>query len=502
MEAQRLDGRLAVAGVALVLLAVPVTHATIGLDDGTLGTSGACEDVTGPERGCLAWADRFDQQDRYDAGRRIEVSPDGERVFVLVQSEDALGNDTIVRALDAESRAPVYDLEIRGHNPAGLAVGAAGERLFVASQDPDTGAVHISSYAADSGNLLETSRIGAIDARHLVHLPQQQAVCLAGSTTQNLSQGQAQVACYGEQTLEKEWSSSFGGENGSAALRLVADSSGQRLFATGVGAVGTSEQPFHPVIAGLDATDGQRLWTFAPSTQGAATGVDVVPSGSSVVATGFLRVSGNLTDAVTWRLDAATGEVEWDNAFDFARDIGGPIEVGPDGDRVYVAGFAEEQILTVAYDATSGKQLWSRTHESGWNANGLEAGRGLSVSPGGSTVYTVGSLPATTNAGSTNYALFAYDAADGTERWYNTYDGPGRDYDIPWDWARSPDGTRLYVTGQSFGQSGHTEAANTDHPLARTVYDSDHNDAATVAFRLDGSSPAVDPVQTIRNQAP
>ncbi|GAA2816115.1 hypothetical protein GCM10020220_000330 [Nonomuraea rubra] len=56
--------------------------------------------------------------------------------------------------------------------------------------------------------------------------------------------------------------------------------------------------------------------------------------------------------------------------------------------------------------------------------------------------------------GEADYFVAAYDTADGKEKWQARYDGPGKGTDDARVIELTPDGTRLFVSGQSQGEEG------------------------------------------------
>jgi hypothetical protein len=131
---------------------------------------------------------------------------------------------------------------------------------------------------------------------------------------------------------------------------------------------------------------------------------------------------------------------------DEARDIA----VSPDGRTVYATGytqnpnnnFLDNDIITAAYDAISGRQIWRVVHGGPINEEGVS----IVVSPDGSRVY----VAAVSHNGLNNdYLIIAYDAQSGYVFWmyrHNPYD----EDDHPFDMTISPDGRYVYVTGESF----------------------------------------------------
>lgn len=105
-------------------------------------------------------------------------------------------------------------------------------------------------------------------------------------------------------------------------------------------------------------------------------------------------------------------------------------------------------------------EAWSAIY--GNVASGGEQARGLAV--GGGRVFVTG-LRERGGGTQYDYLTVAYDAASGTEQWAAEYDGPLSDIDIPWGAAATPDGTRVFVTGESVGGFG------TGRDIATLAYD-------------------------------
>jgi hypothetical protein len=64
----------------------------------------------------------------------------------------------------------------------------------------------------------------------------------------------------------------------------------------------------------------------------------------------------------------------------------------------------------------------------------------------------------TGQTGRDNYATVAYDGSTGTERWVAHYNGPGDGTDLSWALGVSPDGSTVFVTGESVGETGYDYA--------------------------------------------
>src|SRR5262245_6831591 len=187
----------------------------------------------------------------------------------------------------------------------------------------------------------------------------------------------------------------------------------------------------------------------------------VSPDGRVAFATGSCFPSPDCPheDMLTAALDTSTGVVLWtaveDGPGGHARlgGVGYDIAVSPDGGRVFVTGdFRGRPIqnstdyATVAYDADTGARLWSVYYN---GDNETDVAWNVVVSPDGSVVFITGQ--SWTDGTNFDYVTIAYDSVTGSQRWLKRYNGSGSGSDIPHDLAISPDGSLVYVTGESPG---------------------------------------------------
>jgi PQQ-like domain len=160
--------------------------------------------------------------------------------------------------------------------------------------------------------------------------------------------------------------------------------------------------------------------------------------------------------------DAATGAELWQNSAGHGQSVA----VSPNGQVVFVirsvraSGSAD--FATSAFDAASGKQLWTRLYNG--RADGTDLAVALAVSPGGGTVFVTGTSKGSTTA--EDYATVAYAAASGRQLWVSRYNGSGRSRDIPESIAVSPTGGVVFVTGYSFGSKTGSEFATVAYRAA------------------------------------
>jgi hypothetical protein len=115
---------------------------------------------------------------------------------------------------------------------------------------------------------------------------------------------------------------------------------------------------------------------------------------------------------------------------------------------VFATGFVwptggEEDYLTTAMDALDGRVLWVRRYAG--PGGGRDVAESVVASPDGSSVFVTGySLGQST---SYDFATIAYDARTGTRIWLRRYDGPQHDADEALCMAITLDGRFLYVAG-------------------------------------------------------
>src|SRR3954447_4384429 len=84
--------------------------------------------------------------------------------------------------------------------------------------------------------------------------------------------------------------------------------------------------------------------------------------------------------------------------------------------------------------------------------NGEDEATAVAASPDGSTVFVTGQSDGTVGQG--DYVTVAYDQSSGTQRWVRRFNGPGKHDDHPYAIEVSPDGSTVFVTGQSEDDQG------------------------------------------------
>jgi WD40 repeat protein len=244
-----------------------------------------------------------------------------------------------------------------------------------------------------------------------------------------------------------EWVSRYRGAYGVVAV----SPDGTSVFTTG-----TSHR--NMITIAYEATTGIELWHRR--YDGPAHGVDdaydlvVSPDGGTVYVTG-LSWGGDLTqwDSVTVAYAASTGAIRWKRRYDrsspHSDEFVSGLAIPPGGGTLYATGRVEDSggqadYFTVAYDAATGEQLWSKRFTG--PGTSLDSAAGVAASPDGSAVCVTGESFG--SGGSLDYATVAYDPS-GTRLWVRRYDGADNSSDSATAIAVSADATKVFVTGES-----------------------------------------------------
>src|SRR5262249_15152595 len=149
--------------------------------------------------------------------------------------------------------------------------------------------------------------------------------------------------------------------------------------------------------------------------------------------------------------DAATGQrvgaTEYGNGGD---DFASDLAISGDGSRLAITGTdgTTFDYLTAAFDASTLKRQWAARYDRG---HGVDSSNAVAISPDGRRVYVTGEseqgkIACFGDVPSTAYATVAYRAGGGGGLWISRYVGLVDAPDEATEVAVAPDSTRVFVT--------------------------------------------------------
>jgi hypothetical protein len=100
--------------------------------------------------------------------------------------------------------------------------------------------------------------------------------------------------------------------------------------------------------------------------------------------------------------------------------------------------------------ASTGTTLWVKRYNG--TGDWYDFAEALGVSRDGSSVFVTGSSRGST-ASYDDFTTVVYDASIGTKLWVTRYDGPLHSSDGARSLGVSPDGSRVFVAGYSYGST-------------------------------------------------
>ena len=180
--------------------------------------------------------------------------------------------------------------------------------------------------------------------------------------------------------------------------------------------------------------------------------------------TGASPVGMRMSPAAAWSRAAGAGTQLWAKRYNgpavSETDRAAAVAVSPDGGTVFITGGSGgpvvEDYATLAYDAATGTRLWVKRYNG--PGKGSDQAAALAVSPDGSTVYVTGESYGG-SATSSDYATVAYQTSTGTQLWAKRYNGPANGADAARAVAVSSSGTTVFVTGVIAGATSQADYA-------------------------------------------
>lgn len=267
------------------------------------------------------------------------------------------------------------------------------------------------------------------------------------------------------------------------ALGVVTSSDGTRVFAAASG-------NWDYKAAAYDAANGQALWEAEYDGLDGQPDTPIALAGDPLDR--YLFMTGHSASSrPTVALDADTGQVAWTAGFvedgEVRGVIGSGIVASADGATVFVGGRSTQDVAAFAYDAATGAQLWGTRYD----VHGrIDEGRAAALSPDGRTFVVTGVTSVSERHADVDIVTVAFDAATGRVLWTRTHDGPGGLIDTPSAVEFGPDGRTLFVAGEDYGPSVDFVVlaydAETGEPRWTTRYDGPSFSPSGGVERLQG----------------
>jgi len=328
----------------------------------------------------------------------------------------------------------------------------------------------------------------------IVTSPDGSRLYVAGASTSTAGALDFLTAAYNSSTGEQVWTARYDGPahgndapyGSGTGTAIVISSDGGMVFVTGRRSDANGKYEYFTIA--YHTSDGSEVWAreYATPEESQATALALSSDGRRLYVTGYsaLAIAAPPAPAIanydfgTVAYDTATGEQLWIARYEGPAlfwDVPYAIDVAsvrqPDGirrDQVFVtgrsngasSGNADADFATVAYDGLTGAQLWVARYNG--PANDRDLAYAIGASPDGSSVFVTGESTGITS----DYATICYDSLTGEQRWVARY--AQSDLDLSLGLAVSPAGNRVAVTGFSVNPGALTVI---DRSATTVVYD-------------------------------
>jgi outer membrane protein assembly factor BamB len=366
------------------------------------------------------WLERYQGTRRHPRGGAgvpsITVAPDGATVYVAGDLARAGFNDYLVIAYNAATGAqlwvttPITDGSIAQYRA--VAVSPDSKTVYVTGRRDFFGGHASKSYVTVALNAATgTTKWTASTTfpAHVGHSLTSLALSPDGSTV--FIAGSSATVAYDAATGHQLWLDAYKQVYDRSRISLTVSQDSATVYVTGGSNAPGSSAP-HYWTAALGAATGAQKWQatyHGPDNKAGSTGIALSPDGSAVYVTGSVGQASGLFEYATIGYDAATGHQLWLATYSTANvnDNAAGLAVSPDGSTVYVTGTSianyntPADYATVAYQATSGAQLWSARY----TVTGAQNNAAGVVVSGGNAIVTGTSGPF---GGQTQFATVAY----------------------------------------------------------------------------------------------
>jgi putative pyrroloquinoline-quinone binding quinoprotein len=406
--------------------------------------------------GSVLWARRYNGPgDFFDGGVAVAVSPDGSTVFVTgYLSDSTTGYDYGTLAYDASTGGVQWTARYDGPTSTtdrahAIAASSDGSTVFVTGySESSTGRDYATvAYDAASGSTRWSKRYnspanGDDEANALGVSSDSTTVFVTGYSDGSTSARDFATVAYDAATGGKAWVKRYNGPRDDGARSIAVSPDGSAVFVLGRSRGLTNGFDYLTVAYGAD--DGAKRWIrrydwpspdYRYPNDEDPVAVGVSPDSSRVFVTGTSVISDTNADYATIAYGAATGAKLWlrrHDGPDGFSDRASALAVSPDGSSVFVTGFdytnqTGPDYATVAYDASTGTQLWVKRFVGQVRNDGEFVGtneaRDVVVSRDSSIVVVTGFTEDYDFV--YRYATIAYDAVTGAKLWTKRYDNGG-----------------------------------------------------------------------------
>jgi WD40 repeat protein len=291
----------------------------------------------------------------------IAVSPDGSRVYVTGMMETKSGRPSYYSTV-------AYDA-------------MTGAKVWAARYDGPTGQSSFPFIAVS---------------------PNGSSLFLAGTTVGRAGKAEYATLALNAGTGATLWTRFYPAPMGAEPTAVTMSPDGASVFVTGTVIAAIKPVRYDVETIAYNAATGARRWASelaeTPTTSYVSTAITVNPASSLVYVTGLVD-SDDIMSYLTVAYNTATGATSWSARYNPGPAAPGAgvnqanaVTVSPNGATVYVTGQVQAKhsdYATVAYGASTGARLWASLYQGG---TVLQPVRGLSVavSPDSSTVFVTG----------------------------------------------------------------------------------------------------------------